>query len=287
MSEILIIGAGAAGLMAARELLRKGKAVTLIEARDRAGGRIHTVNENGFQMPVEYGAEFIHGKLPITFKLLKQAGLKPVAVEGEMIREKDDALEQEKNFIEGWSLLTKRLKKLGQDMALEDFLLKYFPEKNYSALRKTVQRFAEGFDAADIKKASAFALRDEWSGTDNEQQYRISGGYGAMIDFLLEEIKAFGADMRLSSIVKEIRWKKGEVTVVIDNGPQIHGNQVIVTVPLGILQLNEHSKGAITFSPSLPEHQKAIQALGYGGVIKILLRFNERFWGKREMKNHK
>jgi monoamine oxidase len=63
MRDVLIIGAGAAGLIAALELALAGKSCAIVEARDRAGGRIHTINDARFKLPVEAGAEFIHGKL--------------------------------------------------------------------------------------------------------------------------------------------------------------------------------------------------------------------------------
>ncbi|HEX8060924.1 MAG TPA: FAD-dependent oxidoreductase, partial [Cyclobacteriaceae bacterium] len=76
MSSIIIIGAGAAGLTAARSLGKTGKQVTVLEARNRVGGRIFTSTDGGFSQPVENGAEFIHGDLPLTQQLAKEAGVK-------------------------------------------------------------------------------------------------------------------------------------------------------------------------------------------------------------------
>ncbi len=75
-TEILIIGAGAAGLMAARELALAGRRVRVLEARERAGGRAYTVHDPSFRLPVELGAEFVHGDLPLTGMLLKKAGIR-------------------------------------------------------------------------------------------------------------------------------------------------------------------------------------------------------------------
>ncbi len=71
--EIIIIGAGAAGLYCAKELINAGHQVTIVEARDRAGGRIYTVKDDRFPLPVELGAEFVHGYLALTKQLLKEA----------------------------------------------------------------------------------------------------------------------------------------------------------------------------------------------------------------------
>ena len=70
MTDVLIIGAGASGLMAARELTKQQKSVMILEARNRTGGRIHTVRDDKLELPAELGAEFIHGKLPVTLNLL-------------------------------------------------------------------------------------------------------------------------------------------------------------------------------------------------------------------------
>ena len=83
-TEIIIIGAGATGLMAAYQLSRSGKKVTVIEARDRKGGRINTLKNSSFSSEVELGAEFIHGNLPLTLQVLKEAGIKYYPAGGEM-----------------------------------------------------------------------------------------------------------------------------------------------------------------------------------------------------------
>ena len=80
--HIVVIGAGAAGLMAARELGRAGKKVTVLEARDRCGGRIHPLPIAQFGYPVEGGAEFVHSEAPITRGLLREAGFSLLPLQG-------------------------------------------------------------------------------------------------------------------------------------------------------------------------------------------------------------
>src|SRR3979490_1176816 len=80
--QIVVIGAGAAGLMAARELARAGKRVTILEARDRCGGRIHPLPAAEFGYPAEGGAEFVHGEAPVTHGLLCEAGLSLLPIQG-------------------------------------------------------------------------------------------------------------------------------------------------------------------------------------------------------------
>src|SRR5215212_11898499 len=73
--DVLIIGAGAAGLAAARRLAEAGRSVVIVEARDRVGGRVHTIRDAGLPMPIEAGAEFIHGRPPQTWDLVRCANL--------------------------------------------------------------------------------------------------------------------------------------------------------------------------------------------------------------------
>ncbi len=83
-TEVLIIGAGAAGLMAARELGRIGKRVIILEARDRIGGRIRPIPEVIFGYEAQGGAEFVHGQAPITKSLAQEAGMTLIFIQGDM-----------------------------------------------------------------------------------------------------------------------------------------------------------------------------------------------------------
>src|ERR1700754_59825 len=96
--SILIIGAGAAGLMAARTLSKAGYQVTMLEANDRIGGRVHTLQPPSFLKPIDTGAEFIHGKLEHTMQLCKEAGIAYQPIEGAMMRVKNGQWSQQEEF---------------------------------------------------------------------------------------------------------------------------------------------------------------------------------------------
>lgn len=279
-STILIIGAGAAGLMAARELSARGCLVTLLEARNRPGGRIHTLHSPAFTVPVETGAEFIHGQLPLTLQLLQEAGIAYTPIEGRMIEVKKGKWHRQEHFIDGWDTLMEKLQSLEKDMTVADFLHQYFPAKRYEELRRSVQRFAEGYDGADIRKASALSLRSEWEKED-EEQYRVVGGYEKLVDYLLAQCVRQGCQVFMNAAVKQLQWQPGQVEAVTEDGRSFTANRVIFTLPLGVWQ-QAGSKGHIAISPAIVPQLTAFQQMGFSAVIKVSLEFKQPFWQEYE-----
>jgi monoamine oxidase len=163
------------------------------------------------------------------------------------------------------------------DITMSEFLEMNFNDERYISLRRSVLRFAEGFDLADPTKASVLALREEWMGEEGEQ-YRIPGGFDQLINYMKTRCLELGGIIHLSSAVTEIRWHQNNVTARA--GDQIHySNMVIVTIPLGLLQ-----KNSIAFQPTISGHLNAATNIGFGTVVKILLQFKEPFW-KEKKKN--
>ena len=276
-TEVIIIGAGAAGLMCANELVTAGKTVMVLEARDRTGGRIHTVTDNRFPLPVELGAEFVHGDLPLTKKILKESAAKIYETKGDLWRSQMGEFVAQEDFIEDVDQVIEKLKQLLSDISVSDFLDLNFPGEKYVTLRKTLKGYVEGYDAADANLASSFALLQELVGED-EKQYRIQGGYSKLIDHLTEKCIKAGCIVNLQTIVKEIHWKQGYVEVFDDNGQSFTAKKIVITVPLGVLQSSPEDVGHIRFSPQIDEVQEAINSLGYGNVIKVILNFEEPVW---------
>ena len=163
-TDILVIGAGATGLMAAKELCEAGRKVIILEARDRTGGRIYTLKDPAFDLPVELGAEFVHGDLELTLKLLRKAGIEYYPVRGRLWRADSGHLEKQEDFIENEKELLKKLKSLEQDMSVREFLDTHFPGERYTELRQSLTSFVQGYDAADTKNASSFSLLEELLG---------------------------------------------------------------------------------------------------------------------------
>ncbi|KAA9327666.1 FAD-dependent oxidoreductase [Hymenobacter busanensis] len=277
-TDILIIGAGAAGLMAARHLSQAGRRVRVLEARHRLGGRIHTFTDAGFRQPTEAGAEFLHGDAPLTEALLRETGQPWHDTGGTSYELLAGQLREAEEFMEDLPLLLDKLHALSHDMPLAEFLATHLPEDHYAALREQVTRFAEGFDAADAQCASAFALRDEWSEGGAEDSPRPLGGYGPVVAHLAKQCEAAGATIRLATVVEAVRWQRGHVEIACTGGETFRAAQVLVTVPLGVLQAPAGSPGAVRFEPELPEMRAAVAAMGFGPVIKVLLEFQADFW---------
>jgi monoamine oxidase len=283
-SDILIIGAGAAGLMAAYKLSGE-KRVNVLEARGRTGGRIHTIENELFFKHAELGAEFVHGDLPVTLSVLKEAGITYSHAGGEMIRYRDNKFVRDEQFIEEWDLLLKKLDELKGDISIHDFLQLRFGSDKHTALRTSVEKYVAGYDSADPRKASAFALRKEWENEDDEAQHRIDKGYCTMIKYLANKIKANGGNIYLNSVVKEIDWKPGDVKLVTDTGAMYSAEKLIIALPLGVLQADKHEEGAITFHPAIRERSNAIKDMGFGAIIKVLLEFDKPFWEDAGLKD--
>lgn len=278
--DVIIIGAGAAGLMAAWELVQTGKKTAIVEAKDYVGGRMHTIKDVKFELPVELGAEFIHGDLELTQMLLEKAGVKQYTVDGDIWQDEDDELDEQKDFIEDYSLLNKKFKEVKEDINVAEFIEKYLPGKEYEEARFTLKNYVEGYYAADTHKASTFALREELNNS-SDKQYRIEGGYGKLVEYLHQQCTEKGVLFFLAHPVLEIKWKSGEVEIITGQR-NFTSRKILVTVPVGVLQSE-----TIRFSPALPEVVNAAKKLGFGPVIKTVLQFDEAFWKKKEFTRQK
>lgn len=278
-NSIIIIGAGAAGLMAAKELSAKAYNVTVLEANNRLGGRIWTIQNDSFLKPVEAGAEFVHGNLKLTQQLLNEAHIVYSATKGKTMHVENGEAKKQDDFFNDWDRFMEKMYQLKEDITVAEFLNKNFSGEKYKSVRQSVQAFAEGFDLADIDKASVFALRDEWSHEEGKQ-YRVEGGYRQLINYLTEACKKSGCKIETSCIAKKVYWKKNEVKIITSDGRDFVGNKVIVTVPISVLQSELNAEAAIAFTPSIDKFFQAAKMMGYGTITKIFLQFNEAFWNK-------
>jgi monoamine oxidase len=262
--DLIIVGAGAAGLMAARTLAAQFN-ITILEAAAAAGGRIHSTGS----LPVEGGAEFIHGHLPQTIALLQEADIDFYEIKGRFFQVYDGEWQSDEEFIPNWDELMERMASAPLDMTLQQLLDKYFSDDVYADLRESVKMYVRGYDLADENKVSVKFLYDEWMNED-EVNYRIPRGYGALTDYLSK-----GHNIITGAPVKHIEWSEGRVKV-ITNEQTYTAHKVLVTVPVSLLQ-----QGAITFTPAISEYKEAAQQIGWGSVTKVLFQFKTTFWKEK------
>lgn len=278
--DVIIVGAGAAGLMAAWELTQTGKKVAVVEAKERVGGRACTIHDNRFDLPVELGAEFIHGKLESTQTLLKRANADAYKIEGDIWQNEDGNFDDQKDFIEDYSALNNKFKQLDHDISIAEFIDNYLQGPQFEEMRFTLKNYVEGYYAGDTTKASTYFLKEELNNSD-DVQFRIEGGYAKLIDYLHDQCKEKQVAFFLSNPIKKIRWRKNKVEVDSKENC-LTAQKVLITVPIGVL-LSE----IIEFSPSIPEQITAAKNLGFGPVVKTILQFDEVFWKNKELTQDK
>jgi monoamine oxidase len=266
--DVLVIGAGAAGLAAADALARAGRSVLVLEARDRIGGRVWTRRMPGLDVPVELGGEFVHGEAAVTHRLLKAAGMKTVPSGRVQRYAARGRLRPVDSFTQAQRAMRDAAELERRDLSFDEFLEK----KRLPRLTRTFARLmVQGFDAADPARASARAIAEEWGGGQmSGSQPRVREGYGALLDWLAGRIVQRGGRIKLNAAVREIRWKPGLVEAL-----GFAARRAVVTLPLGVLQSNR-----VRFSPTL-DNTRALRQLASGPVIKAALRFPRAFWEAR------
>lgn len=282
--DVIVIGAGAAGLAAAAALVQAGRSVLLLEARDRIGGRIWTRTEPGLSVPVEMGAEFIHGQAAITRTLLAKAGAGVVESadshwtlqQGEL-KPRNGFFAQIQTAVRNSDVLAKR------DMSFDTFLDRHLAHVLTPQARGFARMMAEGFDAADTSRASARAIAAEWTGDTlgSAPASRPANGYTSLLAALMAPLHSGRLRLQLQTMVQAVHWSKGSVEVAgrfLGRGFKAQSRCLIVGLPLGVLQRPAGAAGAVRFTPTLTAKRQALRGLASGPVMKLLLRFASPFW---------
>jgi monoamine oxidase len=285
----IIIGAGAAGLAAARDLVRAGQEVVVLEARDRIGGRVFTLTDTKHSIPIELGAEFVHGKSPALLQIAPAANLKLHEVSERHWYFDAGKISRSHSFWQHIERLTDRMKSVSSDQSLREFLNGLPKDDDTQRAVSILTRYVEGFHAADVERVGVrglVAASEAADSIDGDTAFRFERGYHALMEALQAEAESYGAIFQLKTIVREIDWSTDSVIVRCrpaghrDSDPFIEfsASAVIVTVPLRLLQIDP-ANGGMRFIPELPiSKQAAINRLVMGNVLKINLLFRERFW---------
>lgn len=274
-NHVVVVGAGAAGLMAARELARAGKRVTVLEARNRCGGRIWPLSVEEFGYPAEAGPEFIHGAARVTRALMREAGLHLSRRGGRRWSIQEGTwLPTERRLPEA-DRFYRALRDVTVDLPIAEFLEQRFGGPQHDELRRRILRTVQGYDAADPYRASTLALRDEWMAEDEGEGGRIAEGYGALIDFLAADCRERGGAIRFGAEIVALDRSGGRVVARCRNGEAVEVDAAVLTVPLPVLSEIE--------LPEMARERAAVAAdIGFGNVVKFLFRFRSRWWAKQQ-----
>ena len=253
-----------AGLAAARELQLRGRDAIVLEARDRIGGRVHTLRPPGWPVPLEAGAEFVHGRPRVLLPLAREAR----EVQGSHY---SGAFERQDDL---WNSVMEKLEKLPstrERTVAEALRTLRWRLRTTSEERQLAADFLEGFNAARLDRASLKAIAQQLRASariEGDRISRLPRGYDVVPHRL-----ARGLRIELRSRVRLVRWSRSGVQVLTDDR-RWEGRRAIVTLPLGVLQA-----GAVRFEPRLPVWKSsAIAALAMGPVVKVALLFDRPHW---------
>jgi monoamine oxidase len=269
--DVVVVGAGMAGLTAARTLAEAGLKVLVVEAQDRIGGRIWTRHVG--DEAIELGAEFIHGRPPELWALIEEAGLETYERGGARVCFEDGVLNECGADIDDVFGPLEKLKDFsGPDMSFAEYL---DHEQTPMEDRSGIIGYVEGFNAANHREVSAASLGAQQKAEDadgSDHNYRLRGGYDQLPRYLFERITEFGGKVLTGTPVKEIRWEEGLVEIVSDLW-SFRAPHAVITLPLAVLQ-----QGKVNIFPRPHQVLEASKRMRMGQARRFTLLFGERFW---------
>jgi monoamine oxidase len=278
MTDTIVIGAGAAGLAAARDLHDAGHAVTVLEARNRPGGRAWTSYDLTHH-PVELGAEFIHGENVATWKYVERHGLHTndqttvfniFGFDGAKFLPHLDFVRSTAMAMSGATYAAVQGCAPGE--TLLDVMRRWCDTHNVAPSPddwRIWTNFVNQYYAADPDELGAGEFTEAtFDGDGTRLQFRLIEGYSTLMGHIAD-----GLDIHYDEPVRRIAWNGNGVRAATAEGVY-EGSIAIITLPLAILQARD-----VVFDPPLPDAKMAaIDGLGAGANAKIVLLFNERIW---------
>jgi monoamine oxidase len=277
--EVLIIGAGVAGLTAARDLTAAGARVLVLEARDRLGGRVLTHHTP--DGPVELGAEFVHGAVEETLSVAREAALPlresdrgaPRVTGANREAASRETADETADIFSAMDVVLAHASADGPDESFQHLVERVdaAPE-----IKARCLALVTGYHAADPARISVRSLlkntaADERPGAN--RQFRFVGGYDGLVAAIFQRIDPGLGDVRLDTVVTAVSWGHRRAVVRTSTGQEFAAPQLIVTVPLGVLKA-----GAIEFSPRLADQEDAVGRLEMGDAERVSLCLASDAW---------
>ena len=288
ITDVIVIGAGAAGLTAAAELGTAGLRVTILEARNRVGGRIFTQTDPALHVPVELGAEFIHGRPAEIWNALEGERVRVSEVTGKALCFQAGRL-QVCDFWKGVEAVLRGMDAQHPDESFSSYLRRFQEQsQNEPGMMEASQRalaYISGFNAADPDRVGVHwlvrSMRAE-EAIDGDHTFRTENGYADLLKILVQRATRAGVVTKTGIAVDSVAWRAGHVKIsgFGHDGPfQAASSRVLITPPLGVLKAPPDDRGGVHFSPSLPKTKlEAMQKLEMGKVIRVTLRFRSDYW---------
>ena len=287
--DVVIVGAGVSGLAAAAELMSAGLDVRCLEAADRIGGRILTVHDPRSPVPLELGAEFVHGRPAETWELIRSHSLTAYEHTAKALHLRAGRVVNES---QPGGLADRVLSQMARSRRRHDETFETFLQRSRqpAELKAWAAVHVEGFNAARRDRVSVKSLvrDDEAAGKiEGGRTFRILNGYDSIPQALEESIPDHQSVVRLNSVVEQVTWSRGRVAVQYRDGisgerTTMQCSRLVVTVPLGVLQSRNDGRGTIRFDPEPAGTLRAARRLEFGQVYRITLRFAEPFWERDE-----
>jgi monoamine oxidase len=212
-ADVIVIGAGAAGLAAARLLAQAGRHVLVLEARDRIGGRIWTVH-NLSGVPVELGAEFVHGRSQAIFDRIEEGKLEVRETGGTQWIQADGELERSENFFAPVQSLMEKMDRHGPDRSFAQHLDECCADDENAHLWGL--EYVEGFHGALAERISVHSLvrgRKAEAEIEGNRAFRFVRGYDSLLEVFRDTLPSNLVSIRLSTVVRTVRWAEHQVTV--------------------------------------------------------------------------
>src|SRR5436305_11576334 len=285
--DVLIIGAGVAGLAAAGKLSQAGVRVFVLEARDRIGGRVLTIHPSEFETAVELGAEFVHGHPPEVFDLISGADIRAVKIKGQPFCSNEHGIGK-CDFWERIEKVLDAMKKHGLPQQSFEALVKQLQDPEISDEDKRAAcMYVRGFHAAHPEEISVQSLIEGIEAEekiDGDSQFRLPQGYDRLVNALSHGLTDDGAKLQLKTAVTRVKYKPGSVEIEAvqneDTRVTLSASRLLSTLPLGLMKQRSVGAGFVSFEPPLTEKSSALSRLRVGDVIRVSMIFRSRFWAE-------